>query len=250
MHKVIQSILLGLAVMTPIYVNAQTGYQGSINLHLLYGEDFVPAGTDLATLTTEHSGSFGAFEQFGFVDYFHETNTGETSAHTEWYPKVSLSRANGGDVGIGPLSDILLGGGINADFIEGDNPWVWLVGPTWKFTIPGFDNLQLETYYYKQEGIEGEDFEGTYQITPSWDITLPVSDQWRIRLTGFTDFIGDRGPGVSQVITQPQFLVDISNLWDNPGSIYAGTEWHYWRNQGGVEGVTESVPQLALRIEL
>lgn len=246
-----QHILFILIVcILPIFGYAQNGYQGDSNIQFLYGEDFEPPGTDMATITPEHSGSYGAFEHFGFVDFFYETNTEETSAHLEWYPKISLSRSSGQNIGAGPLSDILLGGGINADITEGDNPWVWLVGPTWKFTLPGFDSFQLETYYYQQEGVDGMDFDGTYQITPSWDITFPVGEQLRFRLTGFADFIGDRGPGTSQIITQPEFLLDIGNLWDNPGRYFLGTEWHYWRNIGGMEGETESVPQLELRIEL
>ncbi|MEX0771633.1 MAG: hypothetical protein WEB89_08855 [Balneolales bacterium] len=249
MQKILKTIY-GLAVcIMPFYANAQTGYQGSSNIEFLYGKDFEPPGTDLITVTPVHSGSYGIFEQYFFVDLYYETNTGETSAHTEWYPKVSLGRASGQNIGAGPLNDVLIGAGINADLGTDNDSWVWLVGPVWNFTIPGFDNFQLETYYYKQDG-GGNDFEGTYQITPSWDIPLPVSEQLQFRLTGFADFIGDRGPGQSQVITQPQFLLDIGNLWGNPGTIFAGTEWQYWHDKGGVEGVTESVPQWLLRIDL
>ncbi|MEX2639075.1 MAG: outer membrane protein OmpK [Balneolales bacterium] len=247
---IILYIVPAICIFSPPGVNAQATYQGSSGIEFLYGEDFPPAGNDLVTVTPTHSGIYGVFEQYGFVDLYYEAHGEETSAHLEWYPKMSLSRLSGRQVGAGPVTDILLGAGINVDFGEGSNPWVWLAGPAWKFAVPGFDSFQLETYYYRQVDYNGNEFKGTYQITPSWDIFLPLSEQLRFRFTGFVDFIGDRGPGHNQIITQPQFLLDIGNLWNNPGRIFAGTEWRYWHNKGGVEGVTESVPQLELRIEL
>lgn len=250
MHNVLHPILFGLIIFfSPLSAYAQMDYQGGSNVRLLYGENFDPADEDLITLTPEHAGSYGALEHFGFIDLYYETNTDDISAHLEWYPKASLSRISGQNIGAGPLNDVLLGAGVNADFNEGENSWVWLAGPVWQFSIPGFDSFQIETYYYKQTDYAGNEYEGTYQITPSWDIMLPLSEPLQFRLTGFVDFIGDRGPGEHQIITQPEFLLDIGNFWDNPGVVYAGTEWRYWYNKGGEEGVTESVFQLELRVD-
>lgn len=238
--------LLSVLMMISEKSISQT-YDGSYSVDLLYGQDFNPPDTEIGTVTLNHSATYGAAEQYGFIDIFYSIESEEISAHFEWYPKLSLSRLKNERVGFGPVEDVLLGGGINADFWGESDLFVWLVGPVWNFSIPGFESFQLETYYYKQTN-ESE-FDGTYQITPSWDILIPISEL-RLRLTGFADFIGDRGPGTNQIITQPQFLIDVGNFWNDPGRIFTGIEYHYIHNVGGEEGVNESVVQFGLIIDL
>lgn len=244
------SLLLFTFTLLPILVLAQSPYEGSTNVQLLYGENFEPNDEDLATLTPQHTGSAGIFEHYGFIDIYFETNREDFSAYLEWYPKISLSGTSNRSIGAGLLTDILIGGGINTSIVEGENSWVWLAGPVWQFSLPRVDFFQLETYYYQQLEYQGVTYDGTYQITPAWDIHLPVTDQLRFRLEGFIDFIGDRGPGEHQIITQPQLLLDVGNFWDMPGRMYIGTEYRYWYNKGGEEDITESVFQGELRLEL
>jgi len=108
------------------------------------------------------------------------------------------------------VSDVLLAGGINVLFGGPEDSFVYLAGSAFKFNIPGSGLLQLETYYYKQQGGV---YEGTYQITPSWDVPLPLTENVRLRFRGFMDFIGDRGPGSTQYLTQPQLLLDLGHTW-------------------------------------
>lgn len=244
-------LLLKLTVISFFYLlpvreaSAQVSYEANSNVQLLYGKNLDRAGKDLATITLEHFGTYGAVEQFGFADIFNSISLESPEIYVEWYPKVSLGRASGSDIQIGPLSDVLLGSGINVLFGGEGDFFVYVAGPVWKFEIPGFDLFQLETYYYRQIG---EGLSGTYQITPSWDIPLPITDKYRLRTRGFTDFIGDRGSGRAQFIAQPQILLDIGNLWNKPGGVYFGTEWRYWRNVAGAEEINESIIQSNLLI--
>lgn len=243
-------LLLSLALL-PYCAFSQAEYQGNSNIQLLYGQDFDPGDINMATFSFEHAGSYKAFEHFGFVDFSQPTNDGSFKAYAEWFPKVSLSRAAGWDLNAGPLVDVLLGAGINAAFTEADEDFrALLVGPAFKFDIFGFYYFQLETFFYKQRDIGVNNYNGTYQITPSWDAPIPISDQLQFRFRGFADFIGKDGSASSQIVTQPQLLLDLGNLWDNPGKVFAGTEWRYWHNKYGVDGLTESVFQVELMIEL
>lgn len=239
-------IIFGFLFLMPFRgVQAQMSYEANSNVQFLYGENLKEEGPDLATITLEHVGLFGPIEHFGFADFFNNVEFERPDVYVEWYPKVSLGRASGEDIKIGPLSDLLLGGGINVLFGGESDFFVYVIGPVWKFDIPGFSLLQIETYYYRETG---EGLRGTYQITPSWDVPLPINDRIRLRTRGFTDFIGDRGPGRAQIVSQPQLLLDIGNLWNNPDKIFFGSEWRYWRNRGGMKGVTESIIQSNLLI--
>jgi nucleoside-specific outer membrane channel protein Tsx len=243
-------ILLALICFIPNKkATAQTGYESCSNIQFLYGKNLDPAGANLATITFEHVGTYGPVEHFGFTDILKEMNMESPDIYIEWYPKLSLGRIRGKESKMGLLNDVLLGGGINTLFGEDSDFFVWLAGPVWKFNIPGFDLFQLETYYYRQSDFKENDFRGTYQITPSWDVPFQIHDQFKFRVRGFVDFIGDRGPGKSQIIAQPQFLLDIGNFWNKPDNFFFGTEWRHWRNIAGTEGMNESIIQLELLVQ-
>lgn len=225
--------------LTGLQAQAQVIYQGGSNVQFLYGRH-LNRTADMATITFEHFGSAGAFEHFGFTDLSNDVSLKSPDMYLEWYPKVSLSRATGNEVALGPIRDVLLGGGINVLFGGPEDFFAYQFGPAFKFNIPGSGLLQLETYYYKQHG---EQYHGTYQITPSWDIPLPVSESLRFRFRGFMDLIGDRGPGATQYLTQPQLFLDLGNTWGKPGNIFLGSEYRYWNNVAGIEGLNESILQ-------
>ncbi|ARS34570.1 hypothetical protein CA264_03435 [Pontibacter actiniarum] len=218
---------------------AQVIYKGGSNVQLLYGRNLERSG-ELATVTFEHFGDYGALEQFGFADLSNSASLASPDLYLEWYPKVSLSRATGQELTLGPISDVLLAGGVNVLFGGAEDFFVYLAGSAFKFRIPGPGLLQLEAYYYRQDG---RAYSGTYQFTPSWDVPLPVSEKVRLRFRGFMDFIGDRGPGSTQYLTQPQLFLDLGNLWAKPGKVFLGSEWRYWNNVAGIEGLDESVLQ-------
>lgn len=239
-------LFFSLALLLGKPADAQVIYHGGSNVQFLYGGHLNRSG-DLTTVTFEHFGDYGALEHFGFADLSNDVSLKSPDVYMEYYPKVSLSRATGREVALGPISDVLLGAGINVLFGGPEDFFVYTVGPAFKFRIPGSGLLQLETYYYKQHG---EEYHGTYNITPSWDIPLPASDRIHLRFRGFMDFIGDRGPGSTQYVTQPQLFLDLGNLRGKPGKVYLGSEWRYWKNVAGIEGLEESVLQANLLFSL
>lgn len=239
-------LCLSLALFSVKQTKAQVIYQGGSNLQFLYGRQLNHSG-DLATITFEHYGSIGSLEHFGFADLSNDVSLKSPDLYLEWFPKMSLSRVAGSEVKLGPISDVLVGGGVNVLFGGPEDFFAYMFGPAFKFNIPGKGLLQLETYYYKQQGAE---YGGTYQFTPSWDIPLPVAERVHLRFRGFMDFIGDRGPGGAQYLTQPQLFLDLGNTWAKPGKIYLGSEWRYWKNVAGIKGLEESILQANLLFNL
>ncbi len=246
----IRCLVMLLFTLSLLLVNcravAQVLYRGGSNVQFLYGASLKEPG-DLATITFEHFGSYRALEHFGFADLFNDASLASPQLYLEWYPKVSLSRATGHEIKLGPVSDVLLAGGINVLFGGTEDFVVYTAGPAFKFNVPGSGLLQLETYYYRQQGAE---YRGTYQITPSWDLPFHVSEKVRLRFRGFMDFIGDRGPGTTQYLTQPQLFLDLGNFRGKAGRTYLGSEWRYWRNVVGIEGLHESILQANLLFSL
>lgn len=226
--------------------NAQVLYKGGSNVQFLYGAN-LKGPDDLATITFEHFGSYRALEHFGFADLFNNVSLASPELYLEWYPKVSLSRATGQEIRLGPISDVLLASGVNVLFGGAEDFFVYTAGPAFKFNVPGSGLLQLETYYYRQHGAA---YHGTYQFTPSWDLPFHVSEKVRLRFRGFMDFIGDRGPGTTQYLTQPQLFLDLGNFRGKAGKMYLGSEWRYWRNVVGIEGLHESILQANLLFSL
>ncbi|MBC5773044.1 hypothetical protein H8S95_03125 [Pontibacter sp. KCTC 32443] len=237
-------LLLIMVLLINSSAHAQIIYNGGSDVQFLYGRN-LKEKADLATITFEHFGDYGSFEHFGFADLSNDVSLKSPDLYLEYYPKVSLGRATGTELKLGPISDVLLGAGINVLFGGPEDFFVYTFGPAIKFGIPGL--LQLETYYYKQHG---SSYNGTYQITPSWDIPLPASDKVQFRFRGFMDFIGDRGPGSSQYLTQPQLFLDLGALRAKPGKVYVGSEWRYWKNVAGIKELDESILQANLMFNL
>lgn len=228
----ILSNLIGLIVFLcwPIATAAQV-YEGTSNIQLLHGKD-------LSTVTVEHAGAYRSFNHFGFADIFHVPEDG-TNVYTEWYPKVSLVSSEYQNELL--LSDILFGAGVNS--LLGQDFVALLAGPVWQFNVATFELFQLETYYYRQLDDESGEYGGTYQLTYSWSLPISLSQQWRLLVRGFFDYIGDRGPGVYQIVTQPQLLLDVGNFWNKANKLYAGSEWNFWNNINGIKGKSRSILQ-------
>lgn len=245
MNRSILNISLAIFLISSVNtLFAQTDYSGTSNIQFLYGRDIDHKRISLSTITIEHVGQSKAFEHFGFADFFYTSENDMFNIYTEWYPKVSLSRVKQRELNLGPLSDVLLGGGINATVLDIDDFFVILGGPVWQFDIPGFNLFQLETYFYQHLG-----HPISYQITYSWDVQISVSGKLKLRTRGFFDYIGPYGTYETQIITQPQLLLDVGNLWGTTGILFIGMEWRHWDNFQGEEESIESIPQMNVLIE-
>jgi hypothetical protein len=46
---------------------------------------------------------------------------------------------------------------------------------------------------------------------------------------------------MAQVLSQSKLMLDLSGLWKQPGRLYVGVEWAYWRNKYGISGLKDNV---------
>ena len=230
-----------------------------------YQEPYNPNPVSKRILTLQHASGYEWGRVFGFVDML-DSNAQERNLsgqpespqeiYGEGYVTVSLSHALQRNLSVGIIKDVGLTVGVNAGNKNSQlhpNPRVYLAGVTVDFAVPrGFFNVDVLGYRDNgcYQGIQQcPDYHATYQITPAWAVPFTVGNQaWEF--TGFADFIGSRGQDtVAQILTQPQIRVDLGKHWGQPGRLYAGIEYQYWRNKFGVQGVNEHHPQALLAVK-
>jgi nucleoside-specific outer membrane channel protein Tsx len=232
---------LSLPVMTGVpAMNAFAADTSWTNLQVLYGDHFEEQAERRTTATLEHFSTWAYGDNFFFFDstFAHEGDR-DVLLYGEYYPRFSLGRITGKKLSVGPLSDVSVALGVNAG---SDDFRVLLGGLGLNFEVPGFDVFQVDAYAYDQNNSPA-----TYQVTWTWDTTFDATESLRLRFRGFIDYIGDRGSaGESQIVAQPQLLVDVGNFWNRPDVLFVGTEYFYWHNKFGIEGVTDDVVQAEL----
>ncbi|RDD62194.1 DUF5020 family protein [Ferruginivarius sediminum] len=221
----------------------------STGVDVLYGTDYELGsngddGTDAVTLTFEHFSTWTYGDNYFFFDAVFESNGDEnTRVYGEYYPRISIGKVTGHDLsanvaeGLG-FQDVSLSVGVNA----GNDVRILTYGPSWNFNIPGFTFFQLDTYAY--DDVSDSNLDTTYQITPSWSMPFEVQGL-KFEFRGFVDFIGDQGSGTEpQIVAQPQLRLDLGDLiFNSPGQLTLGTEFSWWHNKFGVDGVTDNVWQ-------
>lgn len=220
-----------------VSLQAYTQYDGSSNIQFLYGRSLVANNPHLATITLEHAARWGGFDHFGFADIM-DYQDDYFDIYFEYYPKYSLVSLLNTPLSFGPVSDVLLGGGLKGLMLNLDDFLVYLAGLVFQLDIPAFSVFQLEAYYQQHLGT-GK----SYQVTWIWDAPITINQGLVFRARGFIDYIGAYADWATQIITQPQLLLDVGNFWGEPGRVFAGSEWRHWQNFQGESGATESILQ-------
>ncbi|RDD60170.1 DUF5020 family protein [Ferruginivarius sediminum] len=245
--NIASAFLIFAALYTP--ASGLAADYSSTGVDVLYGSDYElgsngEKGTDAVTLTFEHFSTWEYGDNYFFFDAVFESNGDEnTRIYGEYYPRISLSKVTDNDLSAGltdglGFKDVSLSAGVNA----GNDVRVLTYGPSWNFDIPGFTVFQLDTYVY--DDVSSSDFDTTYLITPIWSVPFEVQGL-KFEFRGFVDFIGERGSGTKpQILAQPQLRLDLGDLvFNSPGQLTLGTEFSWWRNKFGVDGVTDNVWQ-------
>jgi nucleoside-specific outer membrane channel protein Tsx len=155
--------------------------------------------------------------------------------YMEWAPRFSSSKILGQEYG-GMLSDVLLSGQINVPSTSLARK-IYLYGAAIDLALPSFKFFQSNFYIRDDLGKDGT----TYQITLVWG--MEIID--KLTFGGFLDYAGEEGDknkagGLSEanLLMQPQLL------YEAVPSLQVGLEYQYWQNKFGVDGETESVPQI------
>ena len=203
----------------------------------LYGKDFEVDPAIQQAITFEHVSGWSMGDLFLFVDSIHYNGARDAAGNTStWYgeiaPRLSLGKLSGRQLTFGPITDVLLAGTYERG--RGDIEH-YLLGPGFDLSVPGFDYLQLNTYYRHSDTPDG--VRGSWQITPVWGITVPVGKS-DILIDGYIDWIVDNdGDGKqANLHFNPQVKYDLGKAvgW-KAKKLYTGIEYSYWKNKYGIK---------------
>lgn len=209
-------------------------------------------------ITLQYASGYKYGQNFFFIDAIkadaNDNRHGEI--YGEYYHTISLAKIKGYDWSKDLIRDLGLKGGINYGAKNspfGPNPEVYLAGPSIDWNVPGFSFLNLSilayvdnsTYSGFGRGYSCGSASTTYIIAPSWKAPLSVGNH-KFSFEGFLDIIGKHGDCEEQVIFQPQFRWDVGNYFGQPGTIFVGVEYQYWKSKYGIGGRKESFPQALL----
>lgn len=208
------------------------------------------------TVTLQHVSGYTYGRNYFFVDSYWGTKNAPRSndIYGEYYHYLSLGKTTGAKFGEGFLKDVSLTAGVNAGSSTGGaGTRILLYGVTLDFAVPGFTYFNVDLLAYDDRS----QFDGastrylkSYQVTPVWQLPFSVGGTlWSFQ--GFCDFIGARGQGtVNQVLCQPQLRLDVGHLVSGRrDAVYIGTEYQYWRNKYGIDGLNESFPNVMVVVK-
>lgn len=212
-----------------------------------YAVDLTPETDDnqrmVVTLSHASENTWG--DVFTFLDITQSLDDrNNQTLYGEFSPRFKLSPLFGGQepkvAGAPILLATTLEYGVNAVGASQINP---LVGIGTNLSVPFFDFLQLN--YYRRFNQVGPN---SWQLTPVWQLPVNLGEQDFI-FSGWLDWeIATHGVEAN-IHTQAQFRWDLGkSLLHKPKTLYVGTEYVYWRNKFGIEGVTESVWQAMVRV--
>lgn len=203
------------------------------------------------TVTLQHVSGYAYGRNYFFVDSYWGTKNAPRSndIYGEYYHYLSLGKTTGAKFGESFLKDVSMTAGINAGSSTGGaGTRILLYGVTLDFAVPGFSYFNVDLLAYDDRsqfnGVSSH-YRNSYQVTPVWRLPFTLGGtHWSFE--GFCDFIGARGQGtVNQVLCQPQLRLDVGHLVSGRrDAFYIGTEYQYWHNKYGIDGLHESFPNV------
>jgi nucleoside-specific outer membrane channel protein Tsx len=217
------------AVALSAVTMANAAFWSNTSLDLLVGDNYeYGEGTKSATvLTFEHADGWEFGDNYFFFDVTNWEDD-DISIYGEFNPRLSLykiynaySDAEEG-INTGFVSDVLLSGQIDM----GNNFRAYMGGLGVTFDIPGVQYFSVNFMYRDNPEVKGS----TFQITPVWSAPFEVANV-KFVFRGFLDWIGEEGDNPTQVLTQPQLLLDLGNFWNAPDRLFIGAEYQYWHNK-------------------
>jgi nucleoside-specific outer membrane channel protein Tsx len=263
---IIRAAAAGLAALAagllavPAVSRAQTVEMSRTEVQILHGGGFrlgsrEPRTNRAATLTIDHYTRFEGGDVYGFVDVLRETDgRGWWDVYGELYPSLSLNRLLGLREAGAWVQGIALVGGVNI----GDEFAVLLPGVKLDLSLPPFQQFSLQAYAFQtvRDPLD-RNLSTTFQFTHVWNLPFQIGS-WHMQFRGFLDVIGPRHYRWreqsrslrTEVVTQPQLVLDLGRLWDVPDRVFLGAELRYFHNKFGVAGVDEVAPQLLLSFRL
>lgn len=207
----------------------------STDVQILNGNSFELGPQERTTITFQHANGWSYGDNYLFYDKV----SGGASDYFEYHPRLSLGKITGQSFALGPIKDVLIAGTLE---VPETGSVRYLGGLGFDWDVPGFSFLKTNLYFRDNPDLPGS----TWGTTFSWKKKIDLG-RHKLLFDGFWDMAGSEGDRVAYQLIVPALLVDVGHYFGNDGHIYVGTEYQYWHNKFGVDGVTESVAQAEIR---
>lgn len=236
----------------------------SATVSFLWGDNFredLGYEKEKLTMTIEHFGFWTYGNVFFYYDHtepFSDRNGDSNQSFGGIAPTLSLSKVTGKDVSFGIVKDVSIrvelenGSGFGASNFRN-----YFYGLQYDLAIPGFDFVSLNTVLRDNP----EDSGVGVQIGAFWQKTWDYGASKRFKFMGFlatSPWDGDVTKknvklfGADRhgrfLMTQPQLLWDMGNLWGHPNSTELGLEYLYALNRYQSKDKDEKSLQLILKM--
>lgn len=238
----------GVIVLFSLMVSVQlrAAEWSSSNIQLLHGSGYRLADERKTILTIEHANRWRYGDNFFFLDAANPNQAG-TLLYAELTPQISIGRVRGVPIRAAAVRDVML----SANIEMGAGLHSRLLGIAFALDLPGFDFANIALYRrqsFRDQVVEQSPAGG--QLSLAWARPFMVGDShWQFE--GFADYaFGENGgssPKSDNLLTAPRLLLDAGAMWGEPGHLFAGIEYQFWRNKYGVEGVDERVSQAMVK---
>ena len=229
--------LLSLVISIPVQASDIVQWH-STNIQALRGNHYEVGPKKRSIITLEHASGWNFGDLYTFCDLSFREGDADDILYCEITPRISLKKTTGIDVSYGILKDLSLA--FQTEQGE-DSLDRYSYGIGIDLNLPYFKFFKVNNLIRNNPDRQDK----TFQIYTAWSLPFEVSGA-KFSFSGFADFYGEEGGAtVPSQQTQPSLLLDVGDLtWNEEGKFFAGVEYQYWHNKFGIDGVTESTPQL------
>jgi nucleoside-specific outer membrane channel protein Tsx len=233
--------VLCLAFSTfPVAAQAEPFFQfQTSNIQILRGNQYELGEKDRSIVTLEHANVWKYGDNYGFIDFI-KPDGADYTYYLELAPRLSLSKITGKDISFGIVKDILIASTYEKAKNRGPQ---YLIGPGVDLDIPTFKFFKVNGYMHDSTNLDGQ----TWQVTVAWNNRFRMMGVGTLA-EGFADFQGKEDTSHPNQLIVPRLLFDIGEVLDiGDDKLWMGMEYQYWHNKFGLNGKTESVPQLQMK---
>ena len=210
------------------------------NIQYLRGWNYEFGNRQRSIITFEHANGWKYGDFYMFADFTRPDDGDERNAYAEFSPRFSLSKITEKDFSNDFIKDVLVTTTIEKVKNTGTR---YLYGFAVDLKIPGFKYFKSNHYIRDDDQLDGE----TWQVTLAWNYPFEIANT-NFLIEGFADFFGGEENKRPGQLVVPRFLVDVGDLAGVKEKKYwAGIELQHWHNKFGVDGKSETVPQLQFK---
>ncbi len=235
--QLLKTTVIAFALVLGFSFTAGAYEWSTTKAEFLYGWNYERDSSKGMILTLANATGWKHGDSFMFADVGNADDKDETDGiHMEWSPRLSLLRTLGNGQLDGLLKDVYVIVQSDIDANAFVNKVTLMGGLSADWNVPGFMFFKTTVQYRDDPTLDGHSYQGTLV----WNAPFTIKDQ-KFSFEGFLDYTSSEGTSRTNLLTQPQIL------WHATEYIALGIEYQYWHNRIGIDGETESLPQVLVR---